>query len=181
MFSERDLEDTGEKKKSFRRCFTFGSDCVRNKRQQRSIYYCKDYRSSTVSTSIGISLSFRYKHYSVLSAIVRNVVLFPGCGKELLFWVVPETRFHSYLSPRCYAATWTSVLPYQRNPSFDLTFPNKGKQRSLKHGRDALLELNPVLFQTCTRTCFPGQCLLPSRFVFSVPVWFCDCGWKEVF
>lgn len=83
VFIFTDLEDMGGN--IFQKLFCICSDWVRKKRQQKSVCYQKDYRSSIVNTSIGISLSCRYEHYSVLSAIITNMVPFPGCGKELLF------------------------------------------------------------------------------------------------
>lgn len=102
---------------------------------------CCDYRSSMVSTSIVISLSCRYEHYSVLSAIIRKEVPFSGCGKELLFLGTSRDPFSFFPVPSAYAAKWTSILPSQRNPNFDLTVPNKDKQKRLKCGGDALLKL----------------------------------------
>lgn len=81
MFSSSEicLEDRVEKK-PFRSHFTFGSDCVRNKSQWKGVFFI----IRIINTSVGI-LCCGYGHYRMLRAIIRNVVPFPGCGKELRF------------------------------------------------------------------------------------------------
>lgn len=70
MFSSSEiyLEDRVEKK-PFRRYFTLYSDCVRNKRQRRGVFFI----TRIINTSIGI-LCCGYGHYSVLRAIISGAI-----------------------------------------------------------------------------------------------------------